>query len=162
MKLSLLDAAKILGISGEVTPEIVKKAYRLACSKYHPDRNAGGLEMMKSVNVAYDVLKDHTGILEHAASGFGDELMVVINALSETTLDLELCGSWLWISGDTKAFKENLKALGCKWAPSKKLWYFRPADYKSSGRGRFDMSKIREMHGSEKVRSAGNAKIKAA
>ena len=51
------DAAKILGLSGEITPEIAKKAHRTACKKYHPDINAAGEEMMKLVNEAYDVLR---------------------------------------------------------------------------------------------------------
>lgn len=148
------EAAKILGLSGDITPAIVKKAYKKACMKYHPDRNAGGLEMMKSVNLAYEALKDLTDTIEIAenSQNFGDELMHVINALSPiATLDLELCGSWLWITGDTKSFKDELKALKCRWAPKKKSWYFRPADFKSRGRGKFDMDEIRAKHGSQSV-----------
>ena len=62
MKIS--DAAHILGLTGEITAEIVKKAYRAAAQKYHPDRNPAGLEMMKLVNAAFDVLKNWAGNLE--------------------------------------------------------------------------------------------------
>lgn len=47
------DALKVLGLSGQVSPESIKLAYKKACSKYHPDRNPAGLEIMKMVNVAY-------------------------------------------------------------------------------------------------------------
>ena len=36
MKIS--DAAKLLGLTGEINPKIVKKAYLNACNKYHPDK----------------------------------------------------------------------------------------------------------------------------
>lgn len=39
-------------------------------------------------------------------------------------LNIDLLGSWLWIGGNTKANKEALKALGCRWASKKKLWYW--------------------------------------
>ena len=39
-------------------------------------------------------------------------------------LNIDLLGSWLWIGGNTKENKEALKALGCRWASKKKLWYW--------------------------------------
>jgi curved DNA-binding protein CbpA len=57
MKLSQEQACKILEIQGSFDLKELKIKYRLASSKYHPDRNPGGQEMMKMVNVAYDLLK---------------------------------------------------------------------------------------------------------
>ena len=61
-------AAKVLGITGEITPEIVKQAYRRAAMRYHPDRNPAGLVMMKAVNAARAILADFVGTLDHADS----------------------------------------------------------------------------------------------
>lgn len=47
------DAIQILNI-----PRVIKKAYAIAASKYHPDRNPDGLKMMQLVNEAYETLKD--------------------------------------------------------------------------------------------------------
>lgn len=44
------DAAAILSIAGDITTELVKGAYRRAASKFHPDKNPAGTEMMKLVN----------------------------------------------------------------------------------------------------------------
>lgn len=33
----------------------------------------------------------------------------------------------IWISGDTKPHKDELKSMGAKWAPKKGAWYYKPA-----------------------------------
>ena len=38
-------------------------------------------------------------------------------------LTVELAGSWVWVSGDTKPKREALKAHGFRWAPKKEKWY---------------------------------------
>lgn len=62
----------------------------------------------------------------------------------------DLCkGVWLWLHGDTRAVKDQLKACGCCWAPSKKLWYWRPSWAKSFGsKKRQSMADIRAKYGS--------------
>lgn len=47
-------------------------------------------------------------------------------------LKVEVLGLWIWVSGDTKPVKEELKELGLKWAHHKKMWYF--AGVRSTGR----------------------------
>ena len=62
---------------------------------------------------------------------------------------MELCGRWLWIGGDTRQHKERLKALGCRWSASKKLWSWHFAeDGDTWHRGRRSMAQIREKYGS--------------
>ncbi|MBS0350770.1 MAG: DnaJ domain-containing protein [Proteobacteria bacterium] len=50
----------MLELSGIVNVEAIKKVYRRACMKYHPDRNPSGEHMMKLINAAYDALRDYT------------------------------------------------------------------------------------------------------
>ena len=143
------DAAKILGLSGELTPEIIKVAYRRAATKYHPDKNPAGLEMMKLVNQAYDVLKDFSGDVKEQQADYGDLLNEALNAIINIhALNIEICGAWVWVSGDTRSHKDTLKEAGYKWASKKKLWYYRPEGYRSSSRGKLDMDEIRARHGS--------------
>jgi curved DNA-binding protein CbpA len=162
MKIS--DALAILGLSGEYNPDIIKTAYRKACSLYHPDRNPAGLEMMKMVNQAYDLLKDKIGIEKIGdidISSYGEDIFNALSKIISLGLDIEICGAWVWLHGDTKPHKDIIKEAGFKWAPKKKLWYFRPADYKSKSRGKFSMDEIRDKHGSEKVTQKDRVKLAA-
>ena len=153
--MDIRDAYKILELSGIVSAEEIKKAYRRACMKYHPDRNPSGEHMMKLINAAYDVLRDQADELcvEGEASPYAEILNQALNAIMGLSLEIEICGAWIWLSGDTRPHKELLKQNGFRWAPKKERWFYRPDDYKSSSRGQWSMEKIREKHGSQAVNS---------
>jgi hypothetical protein len=152
------DAAKVLGITGDITPEIVKQAYRRACSKYHPDRNPAGEEMMKAVNLAYETLKDHTGNIDSGCATpdeYADEMNRILNELLKLVgINIEVCGAWVWVTGNTRPYKDVLgkQGLGLFWASKKQAWYFRPSDWKSHSRGNWELDQIREKHGSVTIR----------
>ena len=146
----------------------IKMAYRLACKKYHPDRNPAGLEMMKLVNVAYeslgDILKgspfDNSIKFEkEGTENYGDKINDALNAIITFGLTIEICGSWIWVSGDTKPYKDILKESGFKWAPIKKMWHFRPDEYKSFNRGKWNMDKIRNKYGSSDVKNKSYSRL---
>jgi curved DNA-binding protein CbpA len=157
------DALSILNLSGQITPTDIKTAYRKAAAKYHPDHNPAGLEMMKLVNVAYETLKDFEGDAQQSTTrNYGEAINDALNAIINFGLAIEICGAWVWLSGDTRTHREALKAAGFKWAPKKKQWYFRPEEYKSSNRTSWTMEKIREAYGSEKVTSSQKQLLAAA
>ena len=86
-----------------------------------------------------------------------EEALEQLNAVVPTDADvkIELCGSWLWISGDTKPHKDNLKRIGCRWSNNKKQWYWRPP---GSGRpwfrssNEYSMEQIRSDYGSVDIK----------
>lgn len=164
------DAAKILQINGDINPEIVKTAFRKLAMLYHPDRNPAGLELMKLLNVAFDTLKaitrnidvtENANSYKNGASNYGEALNKAINAIINLGLNIEICGSWVWVSGNTKPHKEALKAAGFNWNSKKVKWSFRPAGYKSANRGRWSMDKIRDTYGSRKVQNATFKQVEA-
>lgn len=139
------------------TLDALKAEYRRLVLKYHPDRG-GDLETMKQINLAYEAKHEE---LKHAWNSSHDEahqcteapeeFRDIIEALLRMPgIEVELCGSWLWLSGNTYEHKDELKALGCKWASAKKMWSWHHAEAGSRFyRGRRTMGEIRTKYGSQ-------------
>ncbi|KZK92535.1 MULTISPECIES: J domain-containing protein [unclassified Pseudovibrio] len=165
------DALSILGLSSGASQDEIKAAYKAAAKKYHPDLNpdasAAGDEMMKLVNAAYDALKNATSTETEEAtnSNYGEELNAALNAIINLDgLEIEICGSWIWVSGDTYPHRVALDQANFKYARKKKKWNFRPAGWKSRSRGQYSMDQIRERHGSVRPSKThfGHASLEAA
>ena len=164
--MKITDAANILHLSGNVNEKMVKDAYRRAAMKYHPDRNPAGAEMMKVINAAYDTLKDFCGEIPTTEGAdvqdYPEALSAALGAILELVgIEIEVCGAWVWVSGQTFTHKDVLKAAGFKYASKKKSWYFRPEDWSSSSRGSYSMEDIREKYGSEKPHRASRGKLQS-
>jgi len=151
------DALNILGLPVTSTLEDIKSAYRKACKIYHPDINPAGLEMMKAVNSAFESLKDYAyspdRTYQASELDYGSKLNTALNAIINFDVSIEVCGAWVWVTGNTFTIKDKLKALGFKFAIQKKAWYFRPEKYRSASRGGWSLDEIREKHGSQKIHS---------
>lgn len=165
MKMNHAQALKILGLNGSASFDDIKAAYRRACSQYHPDRNPAGLEMMKLINNAYQSLSDYVqGSVkdepQFEAESLSDELNAALNAIIHLGLTIEICGSWIWVSGDTRPHKEILKSAGYRWAPKKLMWSFCGGE-RTSSRGKFSMDDIRNRHGSVHVKEQERKSIAA-
>lgn len=133
--------------------EALKKAYRRAAMKYHPDRNPNGLEFMKIINQAFEFLKKNDWSYCDRPEYSGGNILDAIQAVFDKMRHLpgirgEVCGTWLWVGGDTRRYKDVLKGLGLRWAPKKGKWYWRPEDYKRRPGKTWDMNKIRATYGS--------------
>lgn len=56
--MSKRDYYEVLGVSKDASADELKKAFRKAAVKYHPDKDGGDETKFKEVNEAYEVLKD--------------------------------------------------------------------------------------------------------
>ena len=122
------------------TLDDLKRQYKHLAQKHHPDVG-GDTATMQAINAEYEerfeVLKrtqntqaaeDVTGKTRATTESAGDFIAIVSLLLSLDGLEVELCGRWLWIGGNTRAHKEALKAAGCRWSSSKKLWSWHYAE----------------------------------
>lgn len=138
------------------TLEELKAAYKKLALKNHPD--CGGDEaVMKEINKEYDVVfpklknihvnkdgeqyeKENTETVE--------EFKDIITALMKMQgVHIEIIGSFVWVTGDTRPHKEALKELGFKWHSKKLCWYKSPEGYRRSGKKQYSMDEIKEMYG---------------
>ena len=136
-----------------------KKLYKKLAKQYHPDVGGTDEEFKILNNVYTDILQN--GLYFSNDVKFDLDLEKIIsNILHYENIEIEIIGKWIWISGDTKAIKEDLKNLGFKWASKKKMWYFGKL-VKSRSRREKDINEIRSTYGSQKVASKQNKKIAA-
>lgn len=148
----------------------LQKEYKRLAFIHHPDKG-GDLETMKALNNEYERLFEDfkagrvpTGNKDKSTyTGLAEDYIRVINQLIRLDgIEIELTGTWLWIGGNTKQYKDELKKAGCYWAAKKALWYWRPATEASGKRTRpMDMHKIREKYGSTKLEAEEQKKISA-
>ena len=67
------DYYEVLGVQKSASADEIKKAYRKAAMKYHPDRNPGDKEAeakFKEVGEAYEVLSDDSKRQRYDLLGF--------------------------------------------------------------------------------------------
>lgn len=165
--MNIQEALNVFGLTGEVNQAELKKAFKRLAVKYHPDKNPIGAEMMKMINAAYEFLTNNIEKINQFQSpneedfyNYSDEIESVLKTI--VTLEgviFEVIGNWVWIRGETKSHREILKTLKCKWAPTKKEWYYRPEEHKSVyNRKTHTIEEIREMYGTNGQRKASGKK----
>ena len=135
--------------------EELKRVYKSLAKKHHPDLG-GEEEDFKKLNSLYQEL------LSKNQFDFNIDLEIenVISEILHFDLLIEIVGSWIWISGDTKAIKETLKNLGFKWASKKMMWYYGEL-LKCSSRKEKSIEEIRATYGSQKVQTKKSERIAA-
>lgn len=152
----------------------LKAAYKKLALKHHPDMG-GDVRTMQTINMEYDrvfaILKSKQNRAAQnpdsetkKTTETADEFRAVVDALLKIAdIEIELCGSWLWISGETYPNREALKAARCAYSKSKKKWYWHhPEDGCGWSRDRKTMTEIRAKYGSELIgRSPEREKLPA-
>ena len=107
----------------------VKAEYKRYVQRLLPrEGNAGDPSELVHVENEYHEIsqrpkfQDLTEEVKEEYLGYPNKVKILIRL----GLDLEMCGSWLWVSGNTIDHKEQLKELGLRYSPNKKMWYYRP------------------------------------
>jgi hypothetical protein len=132
---------------------VLKQRYRELCKLYHPDLAHGDLETMKHVNVQYEralrfVHDDKGENLNEDSIRVEKDLMAVINKIIALQgLIIEVTGRWVWVTGETRQYKDYLKKCGLFWASKKLAWYWRPSDAKCKSKHSMSFEHIRSKYG---------------
>ena len=127
-----------------------KKIYKQLAKKLHPDVG-GSDELFKMLNSIYTNILEN-GIYFSNEFEFDLEIEKIISQiLHYENIIIEVVGSWIWLSGDTKKIKDKLKDLGFKWASKKKNWYY--GEMKAKNPNPKSMEEIKSKYGSETIKS---------
>lgn len=155
----------------------LRTEYKKLLVKWHPDNNKRDTtEVMQEINQEYGFLfeklrmaysktthaKDNDFVKQHYDWKKDENLRKILWKLSTLEgITIEVCGIWIWVSGDTTKYKHELSSWGLRWAQKKKMWYvhFDDTYYKRSHKT-FTMEQIRENYGSENVTNVFKGKKK--
>jgi hypothetical protein len=142
--------------NGQYTLNDIKQAYRKLASANHPDKG-GNTETMQLINTAFaelckyfelgnatlDINEDGN----EEAKQFDFDFIMALKKMQGVII--EVCGYWVWLTGNTIEHKEAIKNLGFKFSGAKKSWYWSPTINTSTyRRGSKSMKGIRKQYGS--------------
>jgi hypothetical protein len=131
-----------------------KREYKRLALLHHPDRG-GDTATMQELNNQYQQIMRNPffGFWRAKEEAKADFIQFpdIINQIIGFDITIEVCGNWIWLSGNTFACKDELKKIGFFFAPKKSMWYWRPRDFKSSNKDPKDMDFIRSKYGSDVV-----------
>lgn len=141
------------------TIDDAKKRYKELAKTHHPDIG-GCVESMKAINTQYE--KVLAGVFQSQGKSNIeiDELLKDDAILREKLnavlmlngVEIELCGAWIWITGNTMSVKDSIKSAGFWWAKQKKAWYWRKEEDRSFNRKAYSLDDIRKSHGSVSIK----------
>lgn len=139
--------------SGCASLDEVKQRYKQLALENHPDRG-GDKRVMQEINAQYEAIKKNPSFKfwkekEESRKDFTEFPSIISMIIGLEGITIELCGNWIWISGATFRYKQQLKKAGFFFAGEKKLWYWRPHDYKSANRKPIPIEEIRRKYGSD-------------
>lgn len=151
----------------KTTDEAKKSFYKLAL-ELHPDKG-GDTKQFQELLRQFENFRPHTDKFEGESDNWKDLSPVYTNIIEQLIkldgITVEIVGSYIWIGGNTWAHKAAIKAIDCgdqmqaRWARKKKMWYFKPANYKPRVRKEYGMDEIRDIYGSQWISIQGTPQL---
>ena len=144
------------------TIEDVKATFKILAKQLHPD--CGGndkqfQEMMSEYRTAFEGLKNvhadsdgktYTKETSETPEQFAD---IISKIIFFDGVVIEIIGSWIWLSGNTYPYKEQIKSAGFHYSKSKRSWYYTGKAQKKYKKGYYSMNGLRAKWGSETIQN---------
>ena len=150
------------------TQEEARQLYHRLAMANHPDRG-GNTATMQEINNQYSAWVAsfaHSAARQRQAEAHQanrasqvdfidlDEITELLKAkiqeiINLPEIEIEICGLWIWITGNTRPVKDALKAAGCRWSHEKTAWYYPTVP--SHNRQHITLDEVRARYGSTKI-----------
>lgn len=140
---------------GIKTLEDLKKEYKKLVLKLHPDRNKEKdttkdfVEMQKQYKEKFEKVKNtfinsKGEYYEKENTEAPEEFVEIIDSIINFEgVNVEIIGTWIWLTGETKNYKNEIKEAGFHWSNNKFAWYYHTGAYRKRGKKTFTMDELR-------------------
>lgn len=158
----------------------VRQEYRKLALEHHPDKG-GDTKTMQEINAQYQAKMDSLrkfgpqqtndeGFKYQETEEMAQEFIEKMQAILKFEgIEIEVCGSWIWLSGETKKYKDYLgrdkevdgqtiKGAGFTWHKKKKVWFWGPKSTRRKIGTTMSMDHIRAKYGSRSYRAKQDEK----
>ncbi len=137
------------------TIDIIKKQYKTWAFKLHPD-TGGNTEDMQDLNNEYEAAIKICGTVNKKNYSFDIEYIELIDKLIKLNMQdvtIEICGWFVYVSGNTKPYYKQLgkDGIGLLWHSKNVAWYYKPKWYYNKNSKPWDLDKVRDVYGSINV-----------
>lgn len=147
------------------TLEDVRTRFRELAKRHHPDLG-GDLRIMQEINAEYQRITTYLGSNSTSGSSTGESgwdwtvedriraaIYEAVNLAGR--VQVEIIGTWIWVSGDTRPHAARLKDSGFRWSAKNRKWYFTTTPMRRRYRGKtMSMDWKRNRYGSHVLREA--------
>jgi hypothetical protein len=145
------------------TLQEVKELFRKLAMQYHPDRGGDTATMQQIIheyNIATVQILSGTKMTQEEQSNEFDlseqYRQVIEKIIALEGINIELSGSWIWVTGATYPVRKELKSAGLFFAKNKCAWFYRPAECKVHNRHKMTLEQIRAKYGSKKINTVSS------
>lgn len=147
--------------------EDVKSTYKKLAVKFHPDCG-GDAEVFKEMSAEYkvafeqfkNIFKNSEGetYTKENTEDFSMFKDVIDQIVGFEDVKIEIIGTWIWVSGNTKPYKDTLKSLNFRWCSKKVAWSFHSEPFKKRG-SKMTLDEIRNIYGSTQIKNSQKVRL---
>jgi hypothetical protein len=152
------------------TKQEAKKMFRELAKIHHPDTATGDNDTMVAIIAEYEkVVKILPSITDDGFSNQTEEEFIlhvskemkdILDNISHLPIDIEIIGTWIWVSGNTYPYKSYLTAYNFTWCANKKMYQWHLEKDSHAWRGKVKpIEDIRNAYGTTKIKNSERQSI---
>lgn len=142
------------------TVAAVKSLFRKLAMQHHPDRGGDTRTMQDIVAEYHQALQRKDGEVtfgadnrEHKYTYRKSTENAVLNKVMELLglrlpgVSVDVIGTWIWVTGDTKPNKDKLKDAKLRWHSKRQCWYWKPYPTRHRYASKYSLSDLAMIYG---------------